>query len=274
MGYEDDAGRGLAKRANQGDAKGAGMSGRDYGSRGRIGVCTPQANPTVEPEMTVCLPRGVTMLTTRLTSHSPDSRQRIQDYYDHLDRTLDSYDTLKLDALAFACTASSYLVGLEREKREIAALSAKRGYSIVTGGQAIVAALRTLGVSRIAVGAPYPAWVLDAARAYYTAAGFEIVAMQQIVTRTTDTRTIYELGGDDAIAAVKTLDLSRAEAVLFTGSGMPTLRAILAVQMDTGLPALGTNLCLAWQMAQVLGLDGPAGPHALWNGWQDRLNDL
>ena len=247
---------------------------REYGSKGRIGVCTPQANPTVEPEMSICLPEGVTMLTARLTSSSPDPRQRMQDYYDRLDDTLNAYDTLRLDAVAFACTASSYLVGIDRENAEIAALSKKRGYPIVTGGQAINAALRALKVKRLAVGAPYPASVLDAARAYYTSAGFEIVAMKQIVTRTTDTRTIYELSSDDAIAAAAELDLTNADCVLFTGSGMPGLRAIKAVGARTGLPTLGTNLCLAWQISEILKLPASPGPHPLFNGWQDRISRL
>jgi maleate isomerase len=247
---------------------------REYGSKGWVGVCPPQANPTVEAEMGVCLPEGITMLTARLTSTSPDPRQRMQDYYDRLDNTLNAYDTMPLDALAFACTASSYLVGLERENAEIAALAKKRGYPIVTGGQAIVAALRALKVKRLAIGAPYPAWVLDACRAYYTSAGFEIVAMKQITTRTTDTRTIYELNSDDAIQAAAELDLGNADCVVFTGSGMPTLRAIKAVGERTGLPTLGTNLCLAWQVSEILKLPKAAGPHPLYNGWQDRIARL
>ncbi|MBL8643661.1 MAG: hypothetical protein JNK21_06995 [Rhodospirillaceae bacterium] len=252
------------------------MPTRDYGSKGCVGVAPPQANPTVEPEIAACLPPGVSMLTTRLTSQCPDPKDRMLEYFNRLDDTLQSYDTLKLDVLAFACTAASYLVGHEREEREIAAIAKKRGYPIITGGKAIIAGLNKLGVKKIAVGAPYPQWTLDACKAYYEAAGFTITSILQIETASsTDTRSIYELTSADAIAALPRMDVAGAECVLFTGSGMPSLRAVIAAEERTGLPALCTNLCLAWSVLGVLGHQQWAtGPHRLLNGWQDRLKLL
>lgn len=251
------------------------MSKRDYGARGRVGVAPPQANPTVEPEIAACLPPGVSMLTTRLTSTCPDPKARMMEYFDKLDATLQSYDVLKLDALAFACTAASYLVGHEREDREMTALSNKRGYPIITGGKAIIAGLNEIGAKKIVIGAPYPAWVLAACQAYYEAAGFTVLAMRQIEIASTDLRSIYELSSDDAIDAMAKVDTTGADCVLFTGSGMPSLNAILEVEERTGLPALSTNLCLGWALCEAVGRSNWArGPHKLLNGWQDRLDDL
>lgn len=251
------------------------MSKKDYGSKGRVGVGTPQANPTVEPEFAACLPPGVSLLVTRLVSKCFEPKDRYREYFENLDQTLDSFDTLKLDAFAFACTAASYLIGLDRESVEIAALSKKRGYPVITGGQAIIAALKKLGVKRIAAGAPYPAWVLDMCKTYYQAAGFEILSMTQIKIASADTRAIYELSADDAIAALKGMDTKGADCVLFTGSGMPSLRAIQEGQKLKGLPVLSTNLCMAWALADRLGLAGwGRGDHKLLNGWQERIATL
>jgi len=251
------------------------MSKRDYGSKGRVGVATPQANPTVEPEVGACLPPGVSMMASRLTSACADPKERMFEYFDHFDRTLQSYDALKLDAMAFGCTASSYLVGHEREDREMAALSKKRGYPIITGGKAIIAGLRKIGARKIVIGAPYPSWALDACKAYYEQAGFEILAMRHIEIASTDLRAIYELTGDNAIAAMRDVDTTNTDCVLFTGSGMPSFRAILHTEQRTGLPTLSTNLCLGWALCDALGLAGWAkGPHRLLNGWQDRLTNL
>lgn len=202
------------------------MSKEDYGSRGRVGVAPPQANPTVEPEFAACLPPHVSLLVTRLVSKCFEPRDRYVEYYEKLDSTLDSFDTLRLDAFAFACTAASYVAGIDRETKDMAAISAKRGYPIITGGQAIIAALKKLNVKKIVIGAPYPVWIIDMAKAYYQAGGFEILAAHRIVTASTDTRSIYELSAEDAIASVKAMDTKGADAILFTGSGMPSLRAI------------------------------------------------
>lgn len=251
------------------------MSKRDYGTKGRVGVATPQANPTVEPEISACIPPRVSLYATRLTSSCPDPKLRFLEYFDQLDQTLQSYDTLKLDALAFACTAASYLVGHEREDREIAAIAKKRGYPIITGGKAIIAALRALGAKKVAIGAPYPQWVLDVCKTYYEQAGFDVVSMLQIQIASSDTRAIFDLSGDDAIAAIKNLDVRGADAVLFTGSGMPSFRAILETERITRLPTLSTNLCLGWALCSVIGQANWApGPHKLLNGWQDRISSL
>jgi maleate isomerase len=217
----------------------------------------------------------VSLYTARLTSACPTPKDRFLDYFERLDQTLQAYDTLKLEAVAFACTASSYLVGHAREDQHFAALSAKRGYPIISGGKAIIAGLNALGVKRIAIGAPYPAFVIDACQRYYEAAGFEIVSMLQIQDTSADTRAIYELSSADAINALPKLDLKKADCVLFTGSGMASFRALIAAERITGLPALSTNLCLGWALCTAIGQSGWAsGPHKLFNGWQDRIDAL
>ena len=97
---------------------------------------------------------------------------------------------------------------------------------------------------------------------------FEIVLKHRVVTRTADTRTIYELGSADAIAAARGLDLAGADCLLFTGTGMPTLAAIETLGPELGIPVLSTNLCLAAALCRALGVEPPAGPHPLLNGWQ------
>lgn len=246
----------------------------EYGSRGRIGIAVPQANPIVEVEVGACLPKNVSMHATRLTSEIADQRSRFIGYFEDLGTTLRSYDTLSLDAVGFACTASSYLVGHTREMEVVANLSARHGYPIITGGKAILDAVTQLGAHRVAIAAPYPEFVLKAAREYLESAEIEIVDKVRVATRTNDTRTIYELHSDDAIAAAERLNLNRVQCLLFTGTGMPSLRAIDLLGSRTGLPILSTNLCLAWALCRTIGIAGSAGGHPLINGWQTKLSDL
>jgi maleate isomerase len=228
-------------------------TGRDYGSRGRIGIAVPQANPTVEPEFAALLPARTSLLVCRLASREPDQHKRF---------------------VGFACTASSYLVGHEREQALVDRFSSEFGYPVVTGGQAILAALRELGAKRLAVLAPYPDFVVTAGGRYLAEAGFEIVSKLRVVTRTSDTRTIYELSHRDALAGTRELDLSAADCLLFTGTGMPSLPAIRSLGSGLGIPVVSTNLCLAWAIQRRLGLDLPPGEHPLLNGWQERIERL
>ena len=108
---------------------------REYGSRGRVGIVTPQSNPTVEPEISLLLPDGVSMLTTRCTSRG-EPRQRVLDYFNELSDTLRSFDGMALDSLGFACTASSYLLAEGEEATARDRLEQQFGYPVVTAAGA------------------------------------------------------------------------------------------------------------------------------------------
>ena len=97
-----------------------------------IGLAVPQANTTVEPEMQALLGAGHTLLTARMTSCAPDSRQRLLDYLDRLPQTLAQFDVAPIRVAGFACTGSSYLVGAGSEAEQLAALSAQRGHPVLS----------------------------------------------------------------------------------------------------------------------------------------------
>ena len=162
----------------------------DYGCHGRIGVATPQANPTVEAEFSVLFPRTVSLQASRLVCPDPDPATRLRAYIRQLDEALESYGGMRLTAFGFACTGSSYLVGAAEERQISGDLSDRFGYPVVTAAQAIEDVLNRLKARRIALVSPYPEWLSDAAQAYWTGAGFDVAQVLQVPTRTVNTETI------------------------------------------------------------------------------------
>ena len=99
----------------------------DYGSAGLIGVLTPQANTTVEPEIWTLLPPGWSMVNARLTSSEDTIEARLVDYTTKFADTAAQFANAPVDVIVAACTGASYLIGAEAEARIVAEIEARRG---------------------------------------------------------------------------------------------------------------------------------------------------
>ena len=74
----------------------------EYASRGLVGMLTPQANTTVEPEFNILWPRGVAMISARLMSDKPSISARLERTWLRSQRPMMS----RRPACAAPCTAS------------------------------------------------------------------------------------------------------------------------------------------------------------------------
>lgn len=244
----------------------------EYGQIGRVGIGMPQANPTVEAEFAILLPRACSLHVTRLTSPAKSPEQRLEDYLNGLESYLAAYDTLRPDVFGFACTASSYLLGAELEHRIIGSAADRYGYPVVTAARAIVWGLERLAAKRVALIVPYPKAVADAARRYWSAAGIEVRRTAHVATRGEDTRGIYELGSDRVATALAQLPLDDVDAVLISGTGMPSLAALR--EPIAGMPVVSSNSCLAARLLDLLGRQEWLEPGApAVRGWQRRFDE-
>lgn len=239
------------------------MSG--YARTGQIGIGTPQANPTVEAEMGILLPRTCSQHVVRLRSPADDPATRLIAYIEELDTHLAGYDSFKPDVFGFACTGSAYLVGAAREAEIVAAAR----LPVVTATAAIRWALERAGAKRIALVAPYPGALFQAGLAYWAAQGFEIVTAKQVTIASSDTRNIYALAADDARPVLAELDLAGVDAVLLSGTGLPTLP--LLADWAHEVPLLSSNACLAACLMDRLERSDLLDEAGWVRGWQGRL---
>lgn len=231
---------------------GTAMEEPEYGPGGWVGIGTPQANPTVEMEMRRMLPADVEPLTTRLVSRSNTSDERLVDYLEGLPDYLCTFDTLPLQAFGFACTGSTYLVGGKREAEIVRAAEKKFGYPVITAAESVRRALEASGGKRIALFAPYPKHLVDAAVAHWEALGFRVTALRRLDLGSMDTRLIYRLGSSDVLRALADFDVGAADSVLVSGTGVPTLNALAPAEERFGRPVVSSNLCLARALTDVL----------------------
>jgi maleate cis-trans isomerase len=208
----------------------------DYARKGLVGLLTPQANTTVEPEFAILMPPGYAFLNARMVSDKPTIEGRLGDYFSTLENSIAQFANAPMGAVAFACTGASYLQGVERERAAVEAIETAHGICFLTAGRAVAEALQRLGARRIGLVSPYPPHLTEASIAYWREYGFEIVAVTGAFDAASKFHPIYDLPASSAKDALAALDLNTVEAVVMLGTGMPTLGPILAYASDSTVP--------------------------------------
>lgn len=237
---------------------------RDYGARARIGIATPQANPTVEPEMRALLPPSIAVYATRLVHPAADVETRLDHYIRNLPAALATFGVLRLDAFGFGCTGSSYRAGPALEDELTRRTAEAAGLPVITAAQAIRATLAEFGAHRVALVAPYPVALAAAGIAYWQSAGITVTQSLRVDPALTDTHRIYELTSRDALGAVRQLDDDSADCIVVSGTGMPTLAALRACRTEFKKPVISSNVCLAWCLLRAVAPDlAPSSPAEL-----------
>jgi maleate cis-trans isomerase len=249
----------------------------EYASRGLVGMLTPQANTTVEPEFNILWPRGVAMINARLMSGKASMTARLVDYFDNYDASLKQFANAPVGVVAAACTGASYLAGREREAAVARDIADRHEHPFITAALAVVDALTVMKAKRLGLVSPYPDDLNKASVAYWQSHGFEVADVALVFNEGSAFHPIYSLGGSSASEALQTLEDKPLDAIVMLGTGMPTLRPIAEAIGWSGPPAISCNLCLAWRAVEAL--DGHAPSRAAlepWlsgEGWVSRLNE-
>jgi maleate isomerase len=239
-------------------------SEREYGKLARIGVALPPANTTVEPEMQILMPPGVSFFATRMISQGSTARQRLIDYAENMDSWVESFYGAELDAFFFACTGSCYLIGHDREIEMLNLMSRKWGMPMFSAASSITLALQSMQVKKIALISPYAEWLTEVAASHWKARGFDVVAVEHVVeggAPDPTMRGIYAMRADQVDEAFGRLNehpkWQSVEAVLITGVGMASMAAIGQLSAKTAVPVISSMLCLAWAGLKGLGIHNP-----------------
>jgi maleate cis-trans isomerase len=189
--------------------------------------------------------------STAGTPGAPDAmEQRTLGYLDALPAAVRSLTEVRLAVIVLAHTGVSYLNGAGREAALAARLGELAGTRATTAAGAITAGLRQLGVKRLALATPYPESISAAGRAFWEASGFAIVGYHRLP----DVANIYEETEERAFTLGRAADVAAAEAVLISGTGLPTAGIIERLERELGKPVVTSQQAALWRALRLAGI--------------------
>lgn len=229
-----------------------------FGRRARIGVLLPPGNPTVEPELYRMAPDGVSLHFARLEAPPSDGppggaagmEERTRAYREGLAGPAAALGQVRPAVVVLAHTASSYALGFGNEQPLIDRIASLGGAPVLLAAHAALAALRHFGVKRLALGTPYPESISRQGKAYWEAAGFQIVGYHRLA----DVADIYAESEERAHLLGRRADAPDAEAVLLSGTGLPTVGVLETLERDLGKPVISSNQACLWRALRLAGV--------------------
>ena len=231
------------------------------GWRARIGLLTHDDNTVSESEFWTMAPAGVSIHSARVLFND------LRTFADPpgVDRAAGQLARLPLQAIVFAFTTGSYLLGKSGEQALVARLEQhSNGIPVVMPAAAAVAAFHAVQAGRIAlVHAPFFTDEVDGkAVGYFEEHGFDVVQASHVMPAETvphpNLGTISSPA--DIYEWVRSHTPNDAQAVFIAGNGYRSIGVISALEEDLGIPVLNANQVALWYVLRkagvLVGVDG------------------
>lgn len=230
------------------------MNARDGQMRARLGVVVPSVNTVVEPWFNAVCPAGVSVhaarmfLDNKLTPASVVSMDRDEGL-----RAVKQIASCKPASVAYCCTASSIVQGLEYDRVLVHEIAKAAGVPATTATGSIIEALHAMGAVRLAIASPYTKEIDDAEHTFFRAAGFEIVGSAHLGIA--DSFRLAE----PTPAAIDELARKAwspdADVLLITCLNLRSHVVIDALEKFLGKPVITSTQATFWKLLRLAGIN-------------------
>ena len=223
-------------------------------TRARIGVILPSVNTVVEPWFSAVAPAGVTVHAARmfLDNHlTPEALVRMD--CDEGMRGMKQIMSCRPASVAYCCTASSIVQGLEYDGRLNHELHQAAGVPAFTAASGIIEALHAVGARRIAVCSPYSKAIDDAEHDFFTAAGFEILGTAHLGIA--DAFKLADPTAEEIFALAQSAWHADADATLITCLNLNSQAVIAGLERHSGKPVVTSTQATLWKLLREAGIE-------------------
>ena len=224
--------------------------------RGRIGAMVPSTNRNLEPDFFLLAPPGVSVHFVRLREEDPDElpTSSVLQRYAHLPvaEPAELLVAATVEVIAYGCTSATLSGSPEFDTQLSAEIERVSGLPTITAARALLEALATLEVSKIAFGSPYVRELHERGIKFLDDAGMEIVSEADPgrdlgnYEQEMSPGAVYDLG--------RRADHRDAQALVLSCTEMRSVEAINALEKDLDKPVVTSNQALMFACLKRIGV--------------------
>jgi maleate cis-trans isomerase len=198
-------------------------------------------------------PKGVTIHTARVLLLGKTDKESYQRMAVALELASEELATAEVDVVAYSCTSGSIMCPLPELLKT---MTDKTSTPATAASAAVVAALRALGVERIAVGTPYPDLVNERQKLFLEQYGFRVVTLKGLDMGHTqeERRAINRIPPEMAFRLARSVDRPDAQAIFLSCTALPTIDVIEELERELGKPVISSNIAVFWSCLRLLGI--------------------
>ena len=176
---------------------------------------------------------------------------------ENVDRAVDELAATGVDVIVYADMVTSFIMEPGWNEARTGEIAERTGCRCISAWTALRDALAHLGVSRFALGTPYPSAIHALAPPFFAERGFAVTD-----DATLDIRQMTDVPRVDAgrlRRLVEGLDLGASEAVVLLATDLPTFASLGALAAIAGRPVLSSNQTILWSALRAVGNDAAPG---------------
>jgi maleate isomerase len=172
----------------------------------------------------------------------------------HIEEEAEKLADAQVDVIGYGCTSGSLVKGFHHDKAIVSKIEQRTGIPAIATAGAVLNALKTLGVSSVAVATPYITVINELEKKFLKENGFKVVDIQGL--KIVDNIKIGRIEDKSVMNLVESLKHEGAPAIFISCTNLPTMQLIDRLEEKYHKPVISSNTATLWSMLKQCGFNG------------------
>lgn len=217
--------------------------------RRKLGILVPSSNITIEYEMPMMAPQGVSFHFSRIPQ-TEDTEEQLEAMIDYVPEKSNLLAHARVDAIAFGCTSGSFVKGMGYDKKVIETIKNSTGIVATTTSTSVIEALKITGIKRLSVGAPYTDSIMEKLKNFLEKNGFKVVKIKGL-------NMVHgegDLSLDVTYNLIREIDVPQADGIFISCTDFKTVELLEILESDFGKKVISSNQATMWKLLKLAGM--------------------